>query len=485
MSPRLAWASVLVAGALGGCGTSTPFYVEQPLSPTKSLSDDAELPAARSERARPPQIVESRLASGMLGRVVERPGSGLVSLLYVSSRARLGVEYLPVFVGDALLAGAYREDGSVLYPVAVSGQSPAVHTGLSGTTIGLTCAPEQFDEALSLLSALLRRPAFNPTWLAPVRSRTPRDLLGIRRLYWDWYLASEHGDQDFGIDEESVAESLAGLAQPALEQARLDLFRPEDSALIVVGDVTSSRALNAFQAKFASWVDSPPKPSSDAHAGASRLEAPESAPPAKAQRAGRKIIVDIDQDYPRLTLIQDAPPLDSEDAVAFELLSDIVANTRSSSLMKTLRYKQTHAYYVGARVVSVPERGRYLFVETAVPAQTLVSDVSAMLSTLSELRTRPVAADALAGAKARYSALLANQLSSGMGLAHYLARVQLHDARAIEDIQARFATTTPEDLRRVAARYLDPARATLVVSGDVSASMTALKALGEVTVMTP
>jgi predicted Zn-dependent peptidase len=485
MSPRLAWAGVLIACALGGCGTSTPFYVEQPLSRTKPMANEAELPTAHAERARPPQIIESRLPSGMLGRVVERPGTGLVSLLYVSSRARLGVEYLPVFVGDALLAGAYREDGSVVYPVAVSGQSPRVHTGLSGTTIELTCAPEQFDEALSLLSALLRRPAFNPAWLAPVRSHTTLDLLGIRSLYWDWYLASEHGDQAFGIDEEGVADRLANLAQPALERARLELFRPGDSALIMVGDVTSARALGAFQAKFASWVDLPQKPGSEAHAGASQLEAPQAAPPAKAQRAGRKIIVGIDQDYPRLTVIQDAPPLESEDAVAFELLSDIVANTRSSSLMKTLRYKQTHAYYVGARVISVPERGRYLFVETAVPTQTLLSDASAMLSTLSDLRARPVAAEALAGAKARYSARLAELLSSGMGLAHYLARVQLHDARAIEDIQARFETTTPEDLRRVAARYLDPSHATLVVTGDVSASVTALKALGEVSVMTP
>lgn len=470
-------ASLLLAAAVG-CASSEPFHVEAPLSATTPKVDEARAPETRTAPPRPLSVARASLESGMVARVVERPGAGLVTLVYVNRRARLGQDYLPVFIGDALLAGAYRSDGTPVYPVDVAGQTPAVVTGTSGTHVGVTCSAELFDEALEQLAALVLRPEFNPTWMAAVRSRTMLDLLHVESLYWDWSLAMEHASKPFSLDIERMADRLRAMDQQALRQAHRELFEPADSALIVVGDVSAAHALAAFRQKFSSWL---PQARGVAGAGASaEAKARTPQPTAGNGSRGRKILVAEDKDYPWVTVIQNAPPPGSADAVAFELLASVLAGHGSSSLMKSLRYQQAHAYQVGARSLTVPESGRFLFIQTAVAAKTLPQDLTEVLRALTQLRTTPVDAQSLQDAKARRSAALAKSLSSGAGIARYLAQTELGDVPTLEDVQAQLQATTAADLQRVAVRYLDPDHATIAVTGAVSEAVAALRGLGEV-----
>jgi len=161
-------------------------------------------------------------------------------------------------------------------------------------------------------------------------------------------------------------------------------------------------------------------------------------------------------------------------------LRRMLAGDGDSNLLRTLRYEQGHAYYVQARTITLPERGRYLFIVTSVAASTVASDITNMLAALRALQTTLVDEPDLAGAKARLSAEIAYRLSSGAGVAGYLAQLYLGSLPAFEKIEARLEATTPEDIRRVARRYLDPERATIGVNGNVSASLDALGQLGEV-----
>lgn len=464
---------LLLSIAVAGCAAQNAFYVERPLLRTPLSNVDTPSPPARIEPPRLPRVASVSLANRMVARVVTRPGTRLVSLVYVNPLARLGADYLPTFLGDALLAGARRADGTAVYPVAIDGEAPRVITGMSGTTISVTCAAQRFDEALELLAALVQRPLFDQTWMAPVRSRTALDLIGVRSRYRDWSLATEHDGEPFVLDEEAVAEALHDVGQPALARAYRALFRPENSALIVVGDVPPPRAFAAFDRLFSGWVASPQEP--DDAAGA--LPVPP-APVTGSPERTRKIIVDEDSGYPHLTIIQNAPALESTDAIPFGLLLGILASNPSSTLMKTLRSRQAHAYYVGTRTVSVPLRGRYFFLETAVAQETLTQDLSEMLRTLDKFRTATIDEASLVAAKARFNAGLAARLSSGRGVAEYLASVELRNSIPFEGIEAAVEATTANDLRRVAARYLDPDRATIALTGAVAKSLPALAKLG-------
>lgn len=468
----------LLAMAVAGCAAQEPFYVERPLTRIPASTGDPAPRAVQVERPRLPPVANASLLNGMVARVVTRPGTHLVSLSYVNSLARLGADYLPVFLGDALLAGTRRVDGTIVYPVAIDGETPRIVTGSSGTTISLSCTAEHFEQALELLAALVQRPLFDPTWMAPIRSQTALDLLSIRSRYRDWSLATEHDGEPFVLDEQSVADGLRGVGQQALARAHRELFRPEHSALIVVGDVPTPEAVAAFDRNFSGWLAAPEEPS-DAHGAAGASPKPRTPVIAGSGRT-RKIIVSEDSRYPHLTIVQSAPPLDSADAVPFGLLLQVLANNPSSALMKRLRFEQVHAYYVGARIVSVPLRGRYVFLETSLAQETLTDDLSQILRTLDKFRTSPIEESFLAAAKARWKAELAGLLSSGRGVAEYLAAVQLQNVTPYENVEADLEATTTEDLLRVAALYLDPAHATIGLTGAVSRSLPALGQLGVV-----
>jgi zinc protease len=476
----------LLSLGLVGCSTAKPFFVEQPLARTSETAEDLRPPAAEFAQPKPPRSVEKQLPSGMSVEVVERPDTGLVSLIFVNPRARMSSSYLPVFLGDALLAGVQAGDGRALYPVTLDGRTPSIHTGLGGTTISLSCRAEQFERALDLLSAIARRPLFEPRLLEPIRARSALDLLGIRNSTWAWQLASAHRGEHFQVDEERIAESVRTLDTQGLQQAHRRLFGPHDTSLVVVGDVPAERVFASFQQRFGDWAEAPaltaatPQPKSERAA---------QTPPAPSQpqptspavgRAGRKVLVVPEASYPYLSIIQDAPAFETPDALAFALLVDTLS-AHNSPLMRKLRYQSAHVYFIDSRQVSVPERGQYLFLDTRVAERTLPSDLSELLKALSELRVTPVQPSELAGAKARYGASLAQYLASGRGLASYLASVRLRQAVPIRDLGQRISTITPDDLRRVAVRYLDPDHATIVVQGQVSSSLRReLGAFGEV-----
>jgi predicted Zn-dependent peptidase len=118
---------------------------------------------------------------------------------------------------------------------------------------------------------------------------------------------------------------------------------------------------------------------------------------------------------------------------------------------------------------------------TSAAERTLIADLREILQALGELRTTPLAPSELSGAKARYAADVAGKLTSGAGVASYLADVHLRDDPALDELGPRMAAITADDLRRVAARYLDVEHATIVVQGQLSSSVTAaLAAFGEV-----
>lgn len=466
---RLAFA---LTAMLVGCGPAAgQFYVEQPLSRTEPSADDLRVPVATLAGPKAPRRVEAQLGNGMTAEVVERSGSGLVSLVFVNPRARLGTEYLPVFLGDALLAGVDAGDGGMLFPVTLDGRRPRIVTGLSGTTVTVSCRAELFERALALLSAVVRRPVFDARALEPIRARTSLDLLGIRSRYWAWQLAGEHRGEHFNVNQEHIVEGLRVLDQSALLQAHRRLFGPRDASLVVVGDVPADSALRAAQQRFGDWKDEPSSLSPLSNAVK---------PPASAERAGRKVLVVHESSYPHLSIIQDAPAVDTPDALAFALLVDMLGAS-NSRLMARLRYQSAHVYAIGTREITLPERGRYLFLDTQAAERTLLGDLNEILKVLGELRTAAVTATELSGAKARYGSSVARALESGNGVAAYLASVRLGDALPVDDLGQRISAITPEDLRRVAVRYFDPDRATIVVQGQVSTAVrSGLRAFGEV-----
>lgn len=465
--------SLALCTSLLACGAaSDPFYVEKPLARTVPLVDEARKPAVHAAQLKTPLVVKVALANGMLGRVVERPGSGVLSLSYVNRAVRLGEDYLPTYVADALRAGAYDRARNVVYPVVLAGRAPAIWTSTNGTSITLSCQPAQLEEALDLLAAMVQRPMFDPTWLAPVRSRTMIDLVGLRDYYQDWRMARQHQGLPFELRVEAIAEKVGQLDTSALERVHRALFRPENSALVAVGDVQAPRVLSALQHRFGAWQAAAGDPAP--------TTAPELQPTAPALRTGRKITVIQDAGYTWVTVMQDAPPLNSKDAVAFELLAEILSSSGESSLLSTLRFQHAHAYSVGATTITIPDSGRYFVLRTAVAVETLVQDLGEILRTLERHRTTSIDANTVEGAKALYGGQLARTLSSVAGTARYLAQVELGAAPAPEDVQARLAAITPADLQRVAQHYLHPERATVVIIGGASQALDALRQLGEV-----
>ncbi|MEP7051329.1 MAG: insulinase family protein [Pseudomonadota bacterium] len=467
------WRCLACIGLLAaGCAPAAPYYVEQPLARLTATPNDAP-PEAHVDAARLPITSEQTLHNGMKLYVVERPGSGLFTLYYTTRRARDDVEFLPVFVADALTAGTQSSDGSVIYPVLLCGQPPSTHTTAEGTTIGVTCTARHFDEVLERTADLVQRPLFEPKWLTQVLSAEQESLARIRSRYWQWSVVSEHSGSPFEVDPEQIAKQLRAVDHAALTRAHRELFGPRDSALVVVGDISAAHVLAAAGAQFGSWGDFLPTP-------APPTTSAQTAPKAEA-RAGRQLLVfERQREKTSLFVVQNAPSADSPDAAPFELLSLILGGNSKSGLLDSLRYRRAHVYAAQAELVPVPTRGRFLVLETTVSERTLSEDLSVMLHRLAELRTTPLDQAEIDGAKARFNAGLATSLAFSRGLASYLALAEIGRVPRLDEERTRFDRTSAADIQRVAQRYLDPDRATIVIDGTVSSLMPDLRRFGDV-----
>ena len=185
------------------------------------------------------------------------------------------------------------------------------------------------------------------------------------------------------------------------------------------------------------------------------------ATPAQAKRIVQKDRVQ----FPRVYLAWPTVEETSEDAAALDLLSSLLSSGDASRLEKTLVRDKQMAIQVNASS-NVNEIGGMFVIDAVAAPQATVEDLEKQIAAeLDKIRETPPEADELQRVKTklRTSQLVGLTSPNQRTIVIALGLAQHNDPHYYEEQLKRLEAVTPEDLQRVAGKYLVADHVVLVV----------------------
>jgi predicted Zn-dependent peptidase len=377
---------------------------------------------------------------------------------------------LAAFTADLLDEGAGGRSALVLADeIEFLGASLSTGAGWDAAFVNLRAPLARLEPALALMADVALRPDFPDAEIERLRKQALTRLLQSRdqpRIVGAWALArAVFGAHRYGRPLGGDAPSLSSLGAADLRGHHGRLFRPENAALLVVGDVTPA-SLPLLEKAFGGW----------ARGGAAAVPALPEPPQVK----GRSIWL-VDRPGSAQSVIRIGrvgPRSPAPDQHATDVMNTLLGGSFTSRLNDNLREQHGYAYGAGSgfdqrRVAGLFQA--FADVQTASTAEALGEFVK-------ELRRIRAPADASEVERARsYLALsYAEEFESTDQLAGKLADQWLHGLPAdyyTSYVPAALAVSASA-LQKAAVARVDAENMAIVVVGDRAAVESKLRALG-------
>jgi len=421
-----------------------------------------------------PSFVEKRLANGLRVIVARNTRTPLVS-------ARLSVDagYADepaAASGVAALTAALITQGTatrsapeVAREIERLGAVIAANSGADESLIYANAPKTAFPEAFSLMADLTRNAAFAAEELERQRAQAiegerlalsqpgPTAQRAAARLVY--------GDAPYGRPGSGTPESLAAITQADVQAFHRSRWSPKGATLVFSGDIQPKAAFTLAEKAFGDW-----RAPADAAAPA--------ADPAGTATKPRVVVVDMGKGAGQAAVaaVMRAPPRKNADFTALELANSVLGGGYSARLNREIRIKRGLSYGAGSNLTERSDDNRLL--ASAQTRNDAAAEVARlMLAEIQRIAAEPAPPEDLEPR----SAALVGGFSSALetvdglgGLVADYASAGLPTSEIGKYPQAVRALTA-EQVQAAAARGLDIANVSLVVAGDASQFLDALK----------
>ncbi len=337
------------------------------------------------------------------------------------------------------------------------------------STLSLHTPTAQLDSALALFADIALRPSFPANEFDRIRQTRLTELLQLKdqgpAIANIAYPAIVYGgSHPYGARLLGTEETVKGLSVADLQAYYGANFRPNNSTLIVVGDVTPAQIEQKVNQYFGSWqrgnvtpvtYSDPPK------AGPTTIYLIDK--PGAAQSSFRIATVGV--------------PRSTRDYFALTVMNTILGGSFTSRLNNNLR--ETKGYTYGARSQFDMRRSAGPFIASAeiVAAKT----DSALIEFMKELNAirQAVPAEELSKAKRYLQLALPADFETTQQIAGALVPVAMYGLpldyynNYVQNIEA----ITSADVERVARQYVNPGSLAVVIVGDRKSIEPTLKAI--------
>ena len=264
-----------------------------------------------------------------------------------------------------------------------------------------------------------------------------------------------YGELPYGRLVSGSLETLDRISREDVLKFHAARYRPNNSILSVVGDLTEEELNTLLSRFFAPWkADEIPK--------RTPLEAP----------AGEKTTILVDRDLTQANIIAGHAGLsrDNPDFYAVSVMNYILGGGGfSSRLMETVRDEMGLAYDIHSFFASYKEGGLFeVVVQTKNrSADTVLAEIHRQLD---RIRRDGVAEQDLNDAKAYLTGSFPRRLDTSRKIADFLAVVEFHGLGLdyVEKYPRYITAVTKDDVLRVARKYLHPSALVTVVVGKQS-----------------
>jgi predicted Zn-dependent peptidase len=349
------------------------------------------------------------------------------------------------------------------------GASLTTGSGWDAAQLNLYSLSNNFPQAMRLMADVVARPDFPEREVSRLREERlvalarSRDEAGAiaNNAFPSLVYGAQHPYGRF-----ATTEATRGLSRAAVQSFHAGRYRPENSTLILVGDVDPARLHSAVESAFGSWR-------------ATGTAAP--SPAISTPTVARSVVYLIDKPGAAQSEIRIGHPgvaRSTRDFYALQVLNTIVGGSFTSRLNTNLR--ETKGWSYGARSSYQMRQAAGPFTaQAAVMTAKTDSAVVEFMKELNRIRTEAVSPTELDKAK-RYLALgFPSDVETNPQVAGQLASLVTYgiEPAFLSTYSQRIMAVTAEDVRRVANQYVRPGNSVIVVVGDRSKVEAGLRAV--------
>jgi zinc protease len=447
-----------------------PGRAAQPKPKTKEKSVDLSLlPKPKPDpKLTVPAAQRRKLSNGLDVLVVEHHELPVVSLNLVTRMGAAGDPEgkagLASLTSDMLDEGtATRSSLDISDQLSRIGSSLSIGTGWDSTTASLRTLTRHLDRALDIYADVITNPSFPDKELQRLRAqrlgalKSQRDNPdAIADLVFQTVLYGR--SHPYGHPLTGDEASLNSFTGDDVRNFYETNYRPNNSALIVVGDVKPDEVVSKLEKAFSGWKS--------AHVPAVDVSA------APVQREHSAIYL-VDRPGSVQSVIQIGQvgvPRSSPDYFPLLVMNRILGGASSARINLNLREEKGYTY--GASSVFRFRRGAGPFV-AAAPVQgfSTKESVAEFMKELRGIRGEiPVTPAELDAAKQSLIRGFPRGFETPDQIANQLEQVVTYDLpdTYFNSYIERIQSVTLEDVSRVANRYLQPDRMAVVIVGDRS-----------------
>jgi zinc protease len=424
-----------------------------------------------------PQVVKRTLSNGLPVWIVRR-GTLPQATIVLQIRGGSALDAKP---GVAAMTAALLDDGTrqrsareFVNAVDYLGASLTAAAVEEQTVVSLTTLTRHLDEALTLMGEMVTQPAFaaeevereRKARLQALKQQRDQPTTVATQVFQRVVYGEEH---PYGRPVPGTVASVEGITRSDLATFHDRFYRPNSAVLIAVGDVNEKDLVPRLERAFAGWKAQP---------------VPDEVKTAPGRPPGQPMAVYLidkpgaAQSEVRIGQVG-AARTTSPDYYVLQVLNVLLGGQFTSRVNLNLR--ERHGFTYGARTSWSFRRGEGPFFASAgVFTAKTDSSVVEFLRELKDLRgPRPATKEETEMAKNALVRSYPRRLETNAGVASVLAELAFYDLdeSEIAAYNRRVAEVTPEDVTRVAAKYIVPENLAVVVVGDLAKIRTGLEAL--------
>jgi predicted Zn-dependent peptidase len=423
-----------------------------------------------------PQIQKRQLANGLPVWIVELHEVPVVqvNLIVMTGTAddpagKFGVASLTT----AMLTNGAGSRSALEIADAVDflGADLNASSGIDSSAIRLHVPVARLSDALPIMADVALRPTFPKDELERLRQQRLTSLIQSRddaptiaALAFSRVLYGP--THRFGTATMGTAETIKAFTVDDLHAFYAATFRPDNAALLVVGDVTPTTVLPLVEKNFAVWKTEGARPA--------RPQFP--TVPARTQRA-IYLVDKPNAPQSQIRIGSVAVPRSTPDYFPIQVANTILGGSFSSRLNMNLREKHGYTYGASSTFDMRIQPGPF-FAAAGVQTDKTSESLTEFFRELNGI-LQPVPADELARAKNYVSLRFPAGFETTGDISRRLEEVLTYHLP--DDYFSRYVSSinavTSSDVQRVAGTYLQPDKLAVVVVGDRKAIEPGIRAL--------
>jgi len=410
-----------------------------------------------------PVPVEFKLENGLKVLLVEEHSLPVITAEVVSRAGSDNIE--PGKSGLATLTAEIMGDGTVSRDLAkLAGDQERIGTsinafaGMDSGAIVMSALTSHSEKAMDLLADVAEHPAFRPDDVERdrkqrlVRIAQEADNVGSMATRVGPKLV--FGDQPYGLSGNGTTESITALTPADITRFYADHYGPQDSALLLVGDVTRAGAEELARKYFGKWSS---QAASEAHI-----------PPPPPPQPTHIVIVDK-PGAPQTALFAFGlgVPKSSPDADILDVMNYTLGASFGSRINMNLR--EVHGYTYGARSTFQEFRAGGGFSAGAlVRTDVTAAAAKELMSEIRNFPTKPSTSEELAAAKEASIRSLPGRFETTSAIANAMNDIFIYNRppNYYAELPPKYQAVTEADIAKVALKYLHPDQLLIVAAGD-------------------